>query len=373
MQTRCLAPISGFNRAADLDSRKKVARVQNLRESDLARRAKIDRRESICWHHPGAGRSVSVRAARRLLQRTNPWEVTVDDWKGELQPWSEAVSQLRKARRPDGWRTTPAQLRDRGRAADPEEISLICGTYQQLVNNHLRRSVAPDVADEATQEVFMALITRDWLSKLELRPEDSFGSWLISRAWYSLKKHWGREKRLQKLLGAPEARRPDAGPPGTGLSDACPSEASSVPGTPRFELKKSKLHFEMRASHEDRQDLKTPEDILVKISDAQLLERLFARIEPIYARRRRGLFNRLKARLLEQTSGPDTELDKRASDKWRMKDELRSAAHYLAIEDGARIRNQKLEGGARARDRASSARARQRSRSQSTSLPNGPR
>jgi len=281
----------------------------------------------------------------------------VDDWKGELRPWSKATLQVRKARRPDGWRTTPAQLRDRARAAAPEGISLICAMYQQLVNNHLRRSVSPDVADEATQEVFIALMTRDWLSKLVLGPEDSFGSWLISRAWYSLKKHWGREKRLQKLLGAGEARRADAGPPSNG----------------RFELQKSKLHFEMRVSLDDRQDMKTPEDILANASDAKLLERLFARIEPIYTRRRRGLFNRLKARLLEQASGPDAELDKRASDKWRMKDELRCAAYYLELEQRARIGSQRLEGGARARDRTSGARVRQRSRRQTASLANGSR
>ncbi len=45
--------------------------------------------------------------------------------------------------------------------------------YQRLANNHLRRSVPPDAADEATQEVFIALMTRDWLSKLVLGPEDS--------------------------------------------------------------------------------------------------------------------------------------------------------------------------------------------------------
>jgi hypothetical protein len=292
------------------------------------------------------------------------WEATVEDWKGELRPWSEVTLKVRKARRPDGWRTTPAQLRDRGRAAGPEGISLICAMYQQLVSNHLRRSVSREAADEATQEVFVALMTRDWLSNLVLGPEDSFGSWLISRAWYSLKKHWGREKRLQRLLGVPEAPRADAGPPGTGLPGASPSAGGPAPSTRRFELQKSKLHFEIRASYEDRHEMKTPEDILAKASDSKLLERLFGRIEPIYARRRRGLFNRVKARLLEQTSEPDAELDKRASDKRRMKNELRCAAYYLELEDRARIRNQPQEG-ARARDRTTSARGPKRSRSHS--------
>lgn len=271
----------------------------------------------------------------------------MNDWRGELQPWSEVTSQLRKARRPDGWRTTPAQLRDRERAAEPEGISLICGTYQQLVNNHLRRSVSPDAADEATQEVFVSLMTRDWLSKLVLGPEDSFGSWLISRAWYSLKRHWNREKRLQKLLGTSET-----GPAGAGLPDARPSEASSTACAPRFELQKSKLHIELLASHEDRQDMKTPEDILANVSDAKWLERLFARIEPMYARRRRGLFNRLKATLLERTSETDAELDRRASDKWRMKKELRRAARYFENERRPRNPRHGTEGGVRGRGRA---------------------
>ncbi len=118
----------------------------------------------------------------------------------------------------------------------------------------------------------------------------------------------------------------------------------------------------MRASHEDRQDLKTPEDILAKTSDAKLLERLFARIEPIYARRRRGLFNRLKATLLERTSVLDTELDKRPSDKWRMKNELRRAARCLEHENQARNPSHRVEGGARVRGRATNARARDRAR-----------
>jgi hypothetical protein len=296
------------------------------------------------------------------------WEATVEDWKGELRPWSEVTLQVRKARRPAGWQTTPAQLRDRARAAEPEGISLICVMYQQLVNNHLRRSVSRDAADEATQEVFIALMTRDWLSNLVLGPEDSFGSWLISRAWYSLKKHWGREKRLQRLLGAADAGPADAGPPGTGLRDASPAAPSRTPSIGRLALQKSKLHFEMRASYEDRHDMKTPEDILAKASDAKLLERLFARIEPMYARRRRGLFNRLKARLLEQASEPDAELDKRASDKWLMKKELQRAAYYLELEDRDRIRNQRPEG-ARARDRTTSARGPKRSRSHIAGLP----
>ena len=291
----------------------------------------------------------------------------MDDWRGELQPWSEVTTQLRKARRPDGWRTTPAQLRDRERAAEPEGISLICGTYQQLVNTHLRRSAPPDVADEATQEVFVSLMTRDWLSKLVLGPEDSFGSWLISRAWYSLKRHWSREKRLHKLLATSETGS-------TGSGDACASEASSETCTPSFELHRSKLHVELRASHEDRQDMKTPEDILANVSDARLLERLFARIEPIYARRRRGLFNRLKATLLERTSESDTELDRRASDKWRMKNELRRAARHLENERRPRNPRHGTEGGARGRGRATtSALGRGNARGRSPRLPTEPR
>jgi hypothetical protein len=258
----------------------------------------------------------------------------VDDWKGELQPWSEAAMQLRKARRPDGWRTTPAQLRDRARATDPVAISLLCRVYQQLVNNHLRRrsGVSPEAADEATQEVFTALLTRNWLSKLVLNPEDSFGSWLISRAFYSLKKHWAREKKLQRLLRAPEANAREEDPTASSQS---------------FEEQKAKFHFELRASQEDRQDLKTPEDIVAGSHDAKLLERLFARIEPKYTRRRQGLFARLKATLLERTSEPDAELDKRASDRWLIRKELGRAAHYLENETRARNPNYWREGGGR--------------------------
>src|SRR6478736_728283 len=215
---------------------------------------------------------------RRPLHRINLREASVkpakpktiaprpnDDWRGELRPWSEATLQQRKARRPEGWRTTPEQLRELAPAAGPEIISQICRMYQPLVSEHLRAKpgVSLDAANEATQEVFLALLKRKWLSKLLLTPETSFGSWLVSRAYYSLQKHWRRERQ------------------------------------------------------------------------PKLLERLFARIEPSYTRRKGGLFERLKATLLE-AGDADAKLKMHDSEKSRMRKELQHAAFFLEREDQRR-------------------------------------
>ena len=266
---------------------------------------------------------------RRPLHRINLREASVkpgkpktiaprpnDDWRGELRPWSEATLQQRKARRPEGWRTTPEQLRELAPAAGLEIISQICRMYQPLVNEHLRAKpgVSLDAANEATQEVFLALLKRKWLSKLILTPETSFGSWLVSRACYSLRKHWRREKKPKRLLCPP-------------LVDETTSR--------QFEERKAKLHHELSTEPEERHDLKTPEDILAKACDAKLLERLFARIEPNYTRRKGGLFERLKAKLLE-AGDADTELKMHDSEKSRMRKELQHAAFFLEREDQRR-------------------------------------
>lgn len=260
-----------------------------------------------------------------------------DDWKSELRPWSDATLKLRKARRPEGWRTTPEQLRDRARLGETEAVSSICRMYQELVRIYLRGKygASRDAADEATQGCFLRLCERSDLEKLVLAPEESFGSWLITRAWYSLQKHWTRERKQQRLQRAPG-------------DDPTPAALA-------FDEHKARLHFELCERQEDRQDMKSPESILAQASDAKLLERLFARIEPAYRRRRRGLFERVKATLLQRAIDSDGQLDKRASDKWRMKNELSRAAFGLESQDRAQNPQRWLEGGVHTRHRTGGA------------------
>lgn|GEM_PF-2461584 len=279
-----------------------------------------------------------------------------DDWRCELRPWSEATLQQRKSRRPDGWRTTPEQLRELARAAEPEVISRICRMYLQPVNDHLltKPRVSAEAANEATQDLFLGLLKRKWLFNLLLTPETSFGSWLASRACFSLQKHWRREKKPKRLL--------------------CPTETDeTTPQSRQFEERKAKLHHELSTEPGERLDLKTPEDILAETCDVKELERLFAKIEPMYTRRKRGLFERLKAKLLEGArtsgSGPRT----RASERSRMMKELLRAALVLEQEARRRNPNRQLESELRIRSTTISHRARRRQLPASSERASGPR
>jgi DNA-directed RNA polymerase specialized sigma24 family protein len=218
-------------------------------------------------------------------------------------------------------------------------------------------------AEEALQGCFEQLARPRAFCNVVLEPEDSFGAWLTTRARYALLKHWTQERRHKRLLDAPVE--------------------NPTPRQIKFDEQKACLHFELSEWPRDRHDMKTPEGILAEDSDAKFVGRLFAKLEPQYRRRGRGLlFEHLKATLLAQRTDSDREVNDRlkylrggvGQAKSRIKKKLCDAAHALEKEARARHPQQLFRGAAGTPSRATTiTHGRERRRDGSLTCSSGPR
>ncbi len=232
-------------------------------------------------------------------------------WQAELsaRPWREATCQVRKARRPHGWKTTPHGLVERARQGDARALESLCEAYRDSVRNYLRQRPNTDyeLAEDATQELFTGLVRRDDkrndLARLKLGPKDSFGAWLAGGAKNARSNALKREKRHQPLAleSCSEAR------------DSADEGAAPAPGSAAWRLaarrradlrraeNRAKQLFELSAQEQTRYQNMPPDRLLDLARAIELVEKAFAQLEPEYDRR---VFEHLKTTLLEEVVKP---------------------------------------------------------------------